>query len=59
MRALHFLLAIAAARTAIAARAQADWPGHEVRIIIGFSAGGTTDIITRTWRANCSRRRPA
>ena len=25
-----------------------DWPRREVRIIIGFSAGGTTDIITRT-----------
>lgn len=26
---------------------QPDWPKHEVRILIGFSAGGTTDIITR------------
>ena len=48
MRALHFLLAIVAALTAIEARAQADWPRHDIRIIIGFSAGGTTDIITRT-----------
>ena len=28
--------------------AQAQWPTREVKIIIGFSAGGTTDIITRT-----------
>ncbi len=28
--------------------APAPWPTREVKIIIGFSAGGTTDIITRT-----------
>jgi tripartite-type tricarboxylate transporter receptor subunit TctC len=28
--------------------AQAPWPAREIKIIIGFSAGGTTDIITRT-----------
>ena len=55
MRALHFLLAIAAALTGIEARAQADWPRHEVRIIIGFSAGGTTDIITRTLAPELTR----
>ena len=55
MRALHFLLAIAAALTAIDARAQADWPRHEVRIIIGFSVGGTTDIITRTLAPELTR----
>ena len=32
MRVLHFLLAIAAALTGIEARAQTDWPRHEVRI---------------------------
>ena len=29
-------------------QAPAVWPAREVKIIIGFSAGGTTDIITRT-----------
>ena len=28
--------------------AQGAWPAREVHIVIGFSAGGTTDIITRT-----------
>ena len=31
-----------------AAQAQSSWPAREIKIIIGFSAGGTTDIITRT-----------
>ena len=30
-----------------AAQAQTDWPKHEVRMYVGFSAGGTTDIIAR------------
>lgn len=30
------------------AHAQSAWPAREVKIVIGFSAGGTTDIITRT-----------
>ena len=55
MRALHFLLAITAALSGIEARAQADWPRHEGRIIIGFSAGGTTDIITRTLAPELTR----
>jgi tripartite-type tricarboxylate transporter receptor subunit TctC len=29
------------------AQAQTDWPKHEVRMYVGFSAGGTTDIIAR------------
>ena len=36
------------ALTAWSAHAQSTWPAREVKIIIGFSAGGTTDIITRT-----------
>ena len=32
---------------AAAAHAQTDWPKREVKIMIGFSPGGTTDIITR------------
>ena len=33
-----------AAQTAVA---QADWPKREVRIFVGFSAGGSTDIVAR------------
>ena len=38
-----------------AAMAQSGWPTREVRIIIGFSAGGTTDIITRTLAPELTR----
>ena len=37
------------------ADAQGTWPTREVRIIIGFSAGGTTDIITRTLAPELTR----
>jgi tripartite-type tricarboxylate transporter receptor subunit TctC len=33
--------------TCALAHAQSDWPRREVKVMIGFSAGGTTDIITR------------
>jgi tripartite-type tricarboxylate transporter receptor subunit TctC len=39
-----FLALLCAAQLA---HAQSDWPKREVRILIGFSAGGTTDIVTR------------
>ena len=29
------------------AQAQSDWPKRELRVFVGFSAGGTTDIIAR------------
>jgi tripartite-type tricarboxylate transporter receptor subunit TctC len=32
---------------AFGAQAQSDWPKREVRVFVGFSAGGTTDIIAR------------
>ncbi len=35
--------------------AQTQWPTREVRIVIGFSAGGTTDIITRTLAPELTR----
>ena len=40
-------LLLAAALLAPLAEAQTDWPRREVRIFVGFSAGGTTDIIAR------------
>ena len=46
MRALFATLGLLS--TLLAAPVQAQWPNKEVKIIIGFSAGGTTDIITRT-----------
>jgi len=46
MRALFVILGLMS--TLLAAPVEAQWPNREVKIIIGFSAGGTTDIITRT-----------
>jgi tripartite-type tricarboxylate transporter receptor subunit TctC len=53
-RLIRLLLAAAALLAAPAALAQA-WPAREVRIVIGFSAGGTTDIITRTLAPELTR----
>ena len=44
---MRILVAIVLALVGFAAHAQADWPKREVRIFVGFSAGGTTDIIAR------------
>jgi len=41
----HILIALALISQF--AHAQTDWPRREVRIFVGFSAGGTTDIIAR------------
>jgi tripartite-type tricarboxylate transporter receptor subunit TctC len=46
MRSLAGLLALLAILVVPPANAQ--WPTREVKIVIGFSAGGTTDIITRS-----------
>ncbi len=43
---MRTLLAIFLSLAAVA-HAQGDWPKRDVRIMIGFSAGGTTDIVTR------------
>ena len=40
-------LLIALTLFASLAQAQTDWPQREVRVFVGFSAGGTTDIIAR------------
>jgi tripartite-type tricarboxylate transporter receptor subunit TctC len=55
---LHILLVPCAALCAAMAppaAAQGAWPTREVRIIIGFSAGGTTDIITRNLAPELTR----
>ena len=49
------LLAALCALTRPCAHAQSAWPTREVKIIIGFSAGGTTDIITRTLAPDLTR----
>ena len=46
-----FLLALAA----LSAHAQVDWPKREVRVFVGFSAGGTTDIIARLLAVEMNR----
>lgn len=53
-RFLAILIAAATLPAAPAALAQA-WPAREVRVVIGFSAGGTTDIITRTLAPELTR----
>src|SRR5262245_12506892 len=42
----RFALAVAAASVATPASAQA-WPSKPVRVVVGFTAGGTTDILAR------------
>src|SRR5262245_41938922 len=37
------------------AGAQATWPQREVKVLIGFSAGGTTDIVTRLISADLTQ----
>ena len=47
MKILGALLIALAGAFGAQAQAQSDWPKHEVRVFVGFSAGGTTDIISR------------
>ncbi len=47
MNPLGALLIVLTGAFGAQAQAQSDWPKHEVRVFVGFSAGGTTDIISR------------
>ncbi len=38
---------LAAAKLAVPARAQSDYPNRPVRVIVGFAAGGGNDIFAR------------
>ena len=55
MRRRPLLLAAPALALAPRARAQAAWPDRPVRIIVAFTAGGTTDIIARIVGAQLSQ----
>jgi len=46
-RTVRAIFAIAAAALAAAASAQAPFPAKPVRILVGFSAGGSTDVLAR------------
>jgi tripartite-type tricarboxylate transporter receptor subunit TctC len=48
-------LLVALALVSQASFGQASWPQREVRVLIGFSPGGTTDIVTRLISADLSR----
>jgi len=54
-----WMLGLAGALVVTAAQSQTavptDWPKREVRILIGFSAGGTTDIIARLISSELSK----
>ncbi|MBI2961120.1 MAG: hypothetical protein HYY28_12470, partial [Betaproteobacteria bacterium] len=45
-KAIALLGAMAGLMTAGAALAQS-WPNHPVKVIVGFAAGGNTDVVTR------------
>jgi tripartite-type tricarboxylate transporter receptor subunit TctC len=47
------LLAVAA--TAVAQSAPAAWPAKPVRIVVGFSAGGPTDVVARAFADHAGR----
>ena len=55
LRALRAVLMFITAIAASSLHAQPQWPAREVKIVIGFSAGGTTDIITRTLAPELSK----
>lgn len=46
---------LAAAALASAQSAPAAWPGKPVRIVVGFSAGGPTDVVARAFADHAAR----
>src|SRR3954463_15281966 len=46
MRVIAFVL-LALGAFGVEAQTSSDWPTHDVHIFVGFSAGGTTDVIAR------------
>lgn len=53
----RFALALLVASTAAAAIAQAPapWPAKPLRIVVGFSAGGPTDVVARAFAEHASK----
>jgi len=52
---MRYALLAALAFFAQSVHAQAGWPQREVKVLIGFSPGGTTDIVTRLVSADLAR----
>jgi tripartite-type tricarboxylate transporter receptor subunit TctC len=51
----HVALAAALALAATAATAQSDYPSKPIRLVVGFSAGGISDVLARSLAAKMSQ----